>query len=63
MGMHLWVGVYMNTFLSFYFGSTFGFYERVTFLLDRNGRVAKVYPSVDPAVHASQVLADATALR
>lgn len=36
--------------------------ERVTFLLDRQGKVAKVYPKVDPGVHAEQVLADAAAL-
>jgi peroxiredoxin Q/BCP len=41
---------------------TLGMTRRVTFLL-AGGRVARVYPSVDPAVHADQVLADAAALR
>lgn len=36
--------------------------ERVSFLIDANGRVAKVYEDVDPGVHANQVLADAKAL-
>ena len=31
----------------------------VTFLIDTQGKVAKTYPDVDPALHASQVLADA----
>jgi peroxiredoxin Q/BCP len=39
-----------------------GMASRVSFLLDRDGRVAKVYPDVDPGVHASQILADAAAL-
>jgi len=36
----------------------FGMQERKSFLIDREGRVAKVYPNVDPAKHAEQVLAD-----
>jgi peroxiredoxin Q/BCP len=43
-------------------GSTLGMMDRVTFLLDREGKVAKVYPDVDPGVHATQVLDDAKAL-
>jgi thioredoxin-dependent peroxiredoxin len=43
--------------------STLGMYSRVTFLLDPSGKVAKVYPDVDPGVHAERVLADAAALR
>jgi peroxiredoxin Q/BCP len=39
-------------------GSTAGLYQRVTFVLGRDGKVAKVYPRVDPGVHASQVLQD-----
>jgi peroxiredoxin Q/BCP len=39
-----------------------GMASRVTFLLDKDGKVAKVYPDVDPGVHAEQVLKDATAL-
>lgn len=42
--------------------STLGFYSRVSFLI-ANGKVAKVYPDVDPGVHAAQVLADAAALK
>ena len=43
--------------------TTLGMTKRVTFLLDKDGKVAKVYPDVDPGVHAADVLADATALR
>lgn len=39
-----------------------GMPNRVTFLLDREGRVAKVYRDVDPGVHAKQLLADVAAL-
>lgn len=42
--------------------TTLGMASRVTFLLDREGNVAKVYPDVDPGVHASEVLADAASL-
>jgi peroxiredoxin Q/BCP len=35
---------------------------RVSFLLDRQGTVAKVYPDVDPGVHANEVLRDAEKL-
>ena len=38
------------------------FYSRISFLIGRNGRVAKTYLDVDPGVHASQVLADARGL-
>lgn len=37
-------------------------YERVSFLVDRQGKVAKVWPSVDPGVHADQVLEEAKRL-
>jgi len=40
-----------------------GMASRVTFLLDRELKVAKVYPDVDPGVHAAQVLDDAIALK
>jgi peroxiredoxin Q/BCP len=40
-----------------------GMTSRVSFLLDAEGKVAKVYPEVDPALHADQVLADASKLR
>ncbi|AKT38877.1 peroxiredoxin [Chondromyces crocatus] len=36
--------------------------SRVTFLIDPDGKVAKVYPQVDPGVHANEVLKDAAAL-
>lgn len=35
-----------------------GFAERVTFLIDEQGKVAKVYPDVTPTSHAGEVLAD-----
>jgi peroxiredoxin Q/BCP len=44
-------------------GRTLGMHDRVTFLLDRTGAVAKVYPSVDPGVHAAEVLVDAKKLK
>jgi peroxiredoxin Q/BCP len=37
-------------------------FDRVTFLVDALGRVAHVWPDVDPAVHATEVLAAATQL-
>jgi peroxiredoxin Q/BCP len=36
--------------------------ERVSFLIDKNNRIVKTYPNVDPAVHADEVLRDAKAL-
>ena len=42
--------------------TTLGMTDRVTFLVGRDGRIAKVYPDVDPAVHVDQVLADLAAL-
>lgn len=39
-----------------------GLTSRVTFLLGRDGRVAKLYRDVDPGVHAAQILTDAAAL-
>jgi peroxiredoxin Q/BCP len=43
-------------------GTTLGMMDRVTFLLDGTGAVVKVYPDVDPGVHAAEVLADAKAI-
>jgi len=37
--------------------SPLGMSARVTFLIDANGRVARVWPDVDPGVHANEVLA------
>jgi peroxiredoxin len=34
----------------------------VTFILDADGRVARVYEDVDPAVHADEVIATLRAL-
>lgn len=39
-------------------GTTMGMYQRVSFLIDKEGKVAKVYESVDPGVHATDVLSD-----
>ncbi|MFT3925279.1 MAG: peroxiredoxin [Myxococcales bacterium] len=39
-------------------GSFVGFDSRVSFLIDSNAHVAKVYEDVDPGVHADQVLGD-----
>jgi peroxiredoxin Q/BCP len=36
-----------------------GMPSRVSFLVGRDGKIAKVYPNVDPGVHAAQVLEDA----
>ena len=35
-------------------------YDRVTFLVGPDGKIAHVWPSVDPAIHAQEVLAEAT---
>ena len=37
--------------------STLGMEARVTFLVGSNGRVVRVWPDVDPGVHADEVLA------
>lgn len=42
--------------------SQFGMAERVTFIIGRDGKVARVFPRVDPAVHADEVLAAIKAL-
>jgi peroxiredoxin Q/BCP len=34
-------------------------YDRVSFLVDREGRIARIWSEVDPGVHAQQVLAEA----
>jgi thioredoxin-dependent peroxiredoxin len=38
-------------------------YDRVTFLVDKEGKIARVWPSVDPAVHAVEVLAAAASIK
>ena len=39
-----------------------GLANRVTFLLDPNGKIAKVYPNVSPETHADDILKDAAFL-
>jgi peroxiredoxin Q/BCP len=39
-----------------------GMHERVSFLFARGGRLRHVYPDVDPAVHADEVLAHVAAM-
>jgi peroxiredoxin Q/BCP len=34
-------------------------YQRVSFLVDHDGRIARVWSEVDPGVHADDVLAEA----
>jgi peroxiredoxin Q/BCP len=36
--------------------------NRVTFLLDTDGRIARVYPEVSPETHADEILEDAASL-
>jgi thioredoxin-dependent peroxiredoxin len=36
--------------------------KRVTFLLDPQGKIAKVYPEVSPETHADEILEDAAAI-
>jgi peroxiredoxin Q/BCP len=43
--------------------SRFGKAARVSFLIDGQGRVAKVWPDVDPALHADEVFAAADELQ
>jgi thioredoxin-dependent peroxiredoxin len=37
-------------------------YDRVTFLVGRDGKIAHVWPEVDPGVHAKEVIAEASKL-
>ena len=39
-----------------------GVAERVTFLLDTEGKIAEVYPEVSPETHADEILQDTRAL-
>ena len=43
--------------------SRLGMASRVSFLIDANGKIAKVYPDVDPGVHADEVLKDAASAK
>jgi len=38
-------------------------YQRVSFLVDKEGKIAHVWPDVDPGTHADQVLSEAAALK
>jgi peroxiredoxin Q/BCP len=35
-----------------------GFDRRITYVIGEDGRILKVYPNVDPSVHASRILSD-----
>jgi len=35
-----------------------GLDRRITYVIDENGKIVKVYPSVDPSTHASEILND-----
>jgi len=35
-----------------------GLDKRITYVIDEEGRIRKVYPNVDPSIHANQILAD-----
>lgn len=37
--------------------TTLGMASRVTFVIDRDGRIARTFPDVDPAIHVDEVLA------
>ena len=39
-----------------------GYANRVTFLLDPEGRISKTYPEVSPETHADEILQDAASL-
>lgn len=42
--------------------TTFGLTSRVTFLIDRQGKIARVYEKVVPKTHASEILSDLSQL-
>lgn len=43
-------------------GSTFGMSSRMTILIDAQGKIARVYSSVDPNQHANEILKDLESL-
>jgi len=43
--------------------STWGMDNRVTFIVDPDGKIAKIYPKVDPNDHAKEVLAEIQTLQ
>jgi peroxiredoxin Q/BCP len=44
------------------YGKTYMGVERTTFLIDRDGRIARIWPKVKVAGHAEEVLVAAQAL-
>jgi thioredoxin-dependent peroxiredoxin len=42
---------------------TLGMARRITYLVDKDGRIARVWPSVTPTGHANEILASVGALR
>ncbi|MBN2526107.1 MAG: peroxiredoxin [Deltaproteobacteria bacterium] len=42
--------------------SFLGMYQRVSFLIDKKGKIVKVYDDVDPGLHANEVLKDVKAM-
>jgi len=44
-------------------GTTFGMTQRVTFVIDQRGKIARVYDDVTPKKHAQEILADLEQLR
>lgn len=44
-------------------GSFLGMSKRVTFLVDKEGKIARVYPSVEPEKHAAEILSDVEKLK
>lgn len=41
-----------------FMGRIFDGIKRVTYLIDPEGKIAKVYPKVDPAIHTEEILKD-----
>jgi peroxiredoxin Q/BCP len=37
--------------------------HRVTFLVNPDGRIAKIYPKVDPLIHSAEVISDLKMLK
>lgn len=45
------------------FGKTFLGIKRMSYLIDREGKISKVYENVKPAIHAEEVLSDLKSLK
>lgn len=41
---------------------TLGFAKRVTFLIDKQGKIARIFPAVDPEVHAEEIMRSVASL-